>query len=79
MVYKLFEKRNFQIFHAFLIFLEGHFSANFRHIVFKIATYVNLRFEQALFLIFIKNVDSFVDMNSNSIFNGGHLGLFRLF
>ena len=78
-VEKLFEKkRNFSNFSRFFHIYKGSLLSQF--LCYKSKNcylHVNFSFEQVLFFMFIKNVNSFADIHSNSIFHGGHLGFFK--
>ena len=81
MVEKLYEKKpQFFKFFTFLNIFRGLLLSQFSSYNFQNCYLaVNLRIEQVLFFMFIKNIDSFADIHTNSIFHGGHLGFFQPF
>ena len=63
------------IFHVFLHISKGTLLSQFLSYFFQnFYSDVNLHFEQVLFFMFIKNVDSLADIHGFSFFHGGHLG-----
>ena len=62
-------------FSRFLHISKGPLLSQFLSYIFQnFYTDVNLHFEQVLFFMFIKNVDSLADIHGFSFFHGGHLG-----
>ena len=74
----IWKKRNFSNFSRFFHIYKGSLLSQF--LCYKSKNcylHVNFSFEQVLFFMFIKNVNSFADIHNNSIFHGGHLGFFK--
>ena len=67
-------------FSSFLHISKGPLLSQFLSYIFQnFYTDVNLHFEQVLFFMFIKNVDSLADIHGFSFFHGGHLGFWPIF
>ena len=71
----IWKKLIFSIFSRFLHISKGPLLSQFLSYFFEnFYSDVNLHFEQVLFFMFIKNVDSLADIGGFSFFHGGLLG-----